>query len=397
MNTPTTRRALILGTQAQLLHHIPGLLTRAGFTVDLLTTSSGVSRRPIINNLENFKSENFLIEKLSAINLNQYSLIVIGDDDMLTTIQKSGLSDNKKLTLLPIVSMNDAIHLHSKIALSQILEANKIPTPKFAIAKNPGELLTLANNLGFPVMIKVDQSGGGFGVYSCENENEITKLSRLFLKYPLLIQKKVEGKLADLSGFYQNGELIHFSYSEFEKCIHGPYGPSVVRTYYDLASLPPQILSELKEIGRSLGIHGFTNISCLINSDRSERYYIEVDLRPTIWCDYAKYLGDDPALALKSYFDEKQISILPIKGKANPPKVIAHYMRLNLLELLFNRYGVWSYLDGASLFLLVKQCLIRQPIEGLEYWITCAIKTKIQPHYWNLIRMNYLNFKQRFL
>lgn len=397
MRTPKIRRALVLGTQAQLLHHLPSLLSRAGFAVDLLTTSSGVSHKSKIDNLEIFKSEKQLIDKLSIIDLDQYALIINSDDDILTAIKNSHLTDIKKLKLLPIVAMSDAIHLHSKIALSQILESNNISTPKFNIAKSPGELLTLANNLGFPVMIKVDQSGGGFGVYSCENENEITRLSRFSLKYPLLIQKKVEGKLADLSGFYQNGELIHFSYSEFEKCIHGPYGPSVVRTYYDLASLPSQIQTELKQIGRVLGIDGFTNISCLINSDRSERHYIEVDLRPTIWCDYAKYLGCDPAKALEFYFDNGQIPVVFSKSQAIPPKVIAHYMRLNLLELLLNRYGVWSYLDDASLFLLVKQCLIRQPIEGLEYWITCAIKTKIQPHYWNLIRMNYLNFKQRFL
>ena len=397
MRTPKIRRALIIGTQTQLLHHLPSLLSRAGFSVDLLTTSFGISRKLNIENLEIFDLGNGLIEKLSKIDLDQYTLIVNGDDDMLSAIRKSHLADAKKLKLLPIVAMSDAIHLHSKIALSQILEASNIATPKFAIAKEPRELLTLARSIGFPVMIKVDQSGGGFGVYSCQNEDEITKISRFFLEYPLLIQKKINGKLADLSGFYQNGELIHFSYSEFEKCIHGPYGPSVVRTYYDIATLPPQIQIELKKIGRVLGIDGFTNISCLINSDRSERHYIEVDLRPTIWCDYAKYLDSDPAQALKSYFDNDQLPTAPSKDKPFPPKVIAHYMRLNLVELMFIRYGVWSYLEGASFFLLAKQCLIRQPIEGLEYWFTCAVKKKLPPSYWNAIRRKYLDFKLRFL
>lgn len=396
-----TKRALIIGTQAQLLHSLPNLLFRAGLTVDLMTNSFGVKDQKSIHHLLRFKSLSKLIHALFAINLDGYALIVCGDDDTLTAIQMSRLPENKKIKLLPIVTMANATHLHSKIALSQILHTNHIPTPQFGIATNPGELQNQVINIGYPVMIKVDQSGGGFGVYSCENADEFKKLGRLQLQYPLLIQKKVSGKVADLSGFYQNGKLIHFTYSEFEKTIHGNYGPSVLRTYYDSADLLLQIKLELEQIGKALGIHGFTNLSCIMSGQREHRHYIEVDLRPTVWCDYGKYLNDDPAIAIRSYFDKDITNIAPTKSpltnKYQAPQRIAHYLRLNLFELLGNRYGVWRYLDGASLCLLAQQCLFRQPLEGIEYWLTCAIKTKLPPSLWQTIRSQYLGIKTRFL
>ena len=396
-----TKRALIIGTQAQLLHSLPNLLSRAGFIVDLMTNSFGVKHQKTIRYLLRFKSLSKLIHALFATNLEDYALIVCSDDDTLTAIQMSYLPENKKIKLLPIVAMANAFHLHSKIALSQILHANHIPTPQFAIAKNPSDLQNQVINIGYPVMIKVDQSGGGFGVYSCENADEFKKLGNLQLQYPLLIQKKVSGKLADLSGFYQNGKLIHFTYSEFEKTIHGKYGPSVLRTYYDSADLPPQIKVELEQIGKALGIHGFTNLSCIMSTQREYRHYIEVDLRPTVWCDYGKYLNDDPAIAIKSYFDKDITGISPAQSPLTrghqDPQRIAHYLRLNLFELLCNRYGIWRYLDGASLSLFAQQCLIRQPLEGIEYWLTCAIKTKLPPGLWQTIRSQYLGIKARFL
>lgn len=399
---PNSRYALLIGTQAQLLHPLPNLLSRAGFTVDLMTSSFGVIRQKSIRHLVIFKTFSELLNALSKIDLNIYSLVVSSDDDTLTAIQMSNLSEKKKIKLLPIVAMTNATHLHSKIALSQILRSHGIATPNFAIAQNPDELQLKTIKMGFPAMIKIDQSGGGFGVYSCENTDQLKHLCNQKLTYPLLVQKKVDGKMVDLSGFYQNGRLIHFTYSEFKKCIRGPYGPSVLRTYYDSADLPFQIKDELVKIGKVLGIDGFTNLSCLMSANREQRNYIEVDLRPTIWCDYGKYLGDDPAVAIKAYFDTgiSDVSLIqpsPILKQQQPPLQIAHYLRINLFELLVNRYGVWRYLNGASLAVLAQQYLLRQPIDRAEYCLTRIIKTKLSPNLWDTLRSNYLNLKSRIL
>ena len=138
-----------------------------------------------------------------------------------------------------------------------------------------------------------------------------------------------------------------------------------------------------------------------MSPDKEQRNYIEVDLRPTIWCDYGKYIGNDPAVAIKAYFDianaDKSEIQVPFNREQKPPLQIAHYLRLNFFELLFNRYGIWKYMEGANLAICAHQYFLRQPINEAEFWIARAIKTRLSPYIWNIIRNFYLKHKSRIL
>lgn len=67
-------------------------------------------------------------------------------------------------------------HIYSKIRLSQLLSTTNIRTPPFAIAHNLDEAAHHANSLGFPIIVKIDASSGGFGVFECQSLSELRSL-----------------------------------------------------------------------------------------------------------------------------------------------------------------------------------------------------------------------------
>jgi hypothetical protein len=129
--------------------------------------------------------------------------------------------------------------------------------------------------------------------------------------------------------------------SKIEKEMY-QFGPSSLRTYYGSEKYNAEVIGELKLIGNKLKIHGFTNIS-LINS-RNKNYYFEVDVRPNAWINHGYFIGHDCANVLRRYFVEgeqvyKDEMLVPKIGRKY---LLPHYLRLNLFELLINRYRVWS-------------------------------------------------------
>ena len=70
-------------------------------------------------------------------------------------------------------------------------------------------------------------------------------------------------------------------------------------------------------------------------------------MRPTVWVEYAKYFEDDPAIRIKNYFDEGAV----LKSKfMNQPSdevfVMPYFLRMNLSEILLNRYNCWNYFSN---------------------------------------------------
>ena len=112
-------------------------------------------------------------------------------------------------------------------------------------------------------------------------------------------------------------------------------------------NLSSDVFDELAHIGQVLGANGFVNIGCIESSINNKRYYFEADMRPTVWVEYAKYFEDDPAIRIKNYFDEGAV----LKSKfMNQPSdevfVMSYFPRMNLSEILLNRYNCWNYFSN---------------------------------------------------
>jgi hypothetical protein len=354
-NLSKTKKALLIGDPGAMVELI-GLLNRADFMINV------ISNRPYlylkkINKISIAKNESLLIKLCKIESLNNFDLISVVDDHTLRAIKNSNISDEEKKALLPVISLDNISHIGSKIELSIVLENCGILTPPYIVANNQEELISGAEALGYPVLTKIDASSGGLGVFECISNDQLLSMMRQFkFKYPLLIQKKIIGEEFDLSGIFLQGELIHFSYSKVESTIR-KFGPASLRTYYQLDSTSQVIVNELREIGGKLGINGFANIACILSNDEGLRYFFEIDLRPTLWVNYSKYIGDDPAVAIRNYFHNRVTYKLPERCKVEFPQklLISHRYRVGLLDLLSNKHGIWRYMGiGDILFLATK-------------------------------------------
>lgn len=338
--------ALIIGSESQLIVAMPALLNRAGFTVDAVTTCTFLKESKFISNLEHSFIAEDLLKIVTRKNLDDYSFIAICDDNSLKNILNSDLSSEKKLQLLPVKNLENFAHLFSKIGLSKILSKSGVRTPEFLVATTLDEVILAAEKLQYPVMVKVDASGGGWGVFECKNSDDIKKIEKRFFKSPLLVQKKIIGTELDLSGLYRDGKLIHFTYSKIKKVTSNKFGPSVVRAYQQLYNIDHQTFLEMEKLGEALGANGFATISCIESAIDGKRYFIEADMRPNSWVEFGKFLGDDPAQRISNWFlSGEAMKFPPQINNAYPAEVIMpYYLRLSAIEILFNRYSVWKYL-----------------------------------------------------
>ncbi len=270
-----------------------------------------------------------------------YNWVIVTDDETLREILESDLSTEQKLKLLPVQREENLTHIYSKIGLSKLFSAHGVNSPPSLVVHSREEALSAANQLGYPILIKRDASGGGIGVFPCDAASDLKALQPQLFVEPLLVQKKISGFEVDLSALYLEGELIHFNYAKVEKSFEN-FGPSILRTYRPLSRIDRGIFAELKQIGRTLGAHGFVNIGCIQSDDG--RFYFEADMRPTVWVESTRYFGEDPALRIKNWFLRKEV-LNPSAPSSQPEQIlIPYFLRLSWFELLTNRYNVWKFI-----------------------------------------------------
>ena len=287
-----------------------GVLTRAGFTVDVISNNAAFKRTSKMRDYVLAKKRDLLVRTAAEKIKKEYSLIVVGDDATLGVILNSDLSQEQKLRLLPVLSEKNFDHIFSKIGLSLALKESGISTPAYRIARNGGELDTAAQSLGYPILVKLDSSAGGMGIFECLDEADVEDLRKTLKPYPVLVQRKVKGVEVGLEAFYRHGELVHFAYSIPKKSKYR-FGPTSVRSYQQIASLEPQVSAELRLIGKALGSHGFTSIGCLHSEQDNKRYYFEADMRPNLWIDQPRYLGEDWARIIHRHFADGKAARQP--------------------------------------------------------------------------------------
>ena len=322
-----------------------GLLSRAGFAVDVISVNDSLKHSKSIRNYF-FVEDNDLLVKAALNQIEkQYALVVVADDPTLGAILNSDLSEEGKVKLLPIISKKNLSHIFSKIGLSLALDKSGVNIPDYVIVNNEQELKASVTKLGYPIVIKVDSSTGGRGVFECSGEGDLYAASRRLAIYPILVQKKIEGKELSFEAFYQNGELVHFACSTVEEYQY-KFGPTSVRKYTQLAFLEKQLFDQLELLGKALGADGFVNISS-IRSEYDERlYFFEADMRPNLWIDHTKYFGDDWAPIMRRYFfsGEKITYPYPVDSRYSGQVMLSHYSRIGLTDLILNRYQVWKHL-----------------------------------------------------
>ncbi len=385
-------KALIVGENIDLIMPTSGLLARSGFKIDLVTNKKILRHLKTIGSFHYFNPLSNWINQ-SNKSLSNYDLIVVCDDPTLKKILDSPLSESEKIKLLPVISESNMHHLCSKIELSKTFSATNVLTPPFFVLNKYEDIENINSKIKFPALLKIDFSGGGYGVFECADCNDVQNtIKNKLINYPVLIQEKIEGALLDLSGFYQAGKLIFFSYSQIAGVVRNQFGPSTVRHYKKINALSSDVFDELVHLGQVLGANGFVNIGCIESSINNKRYYFEADMRPNVWVEYAKYFEDDPAIRIKNYFNEGAVLKSKFMNQSSQDVFLMPFLpRLNWSEILLNKYNCWNYFSnyiGLHLLWLLTVDRIR---------IATLIVNHIKPHIPNLLWRRLKKLSQKFI
>ncbi len=281
-------------------------------------------------------------------------LVVPCDDNMVRQVRNAAIDDATKCRLLPITGPEHLGHVGSKVGLARALERAGVAAPRFAVVESAGDLVAACEGLGYPLVVKVDESGGGEGVFACGSRAEAEALAARSLRLPLLVQELIDGDLIDLSGFFRGGRPVHFVYNRYMKTVGSRFGVSILRRYTRLSALDRQVFDDLVHFSQALGLDGFVNISALRRSVDVRLLFIEADLRPNVWVEASRIFGDDPAPAIRTAFEMGGVLAWPPPREPGPPTVDLPYpFRMGAFELLTNRHGVWqTFGDHASVDLI---------------------------------------------
>ena len=297
-----------------------------------------------------------------------YNLVIAGDDQTLVSVRDANLTVEQKLVLLPVCSEKDFVHIGSKFGLAAVLEKAGLPMPLSRIVHDRKQLLDAVAGIGLPVLLKADTGGGGSGVRDFDPADP----DMADLEFPLLVQKKLSGRLLDMSCFYSKGAPVFFCYAEVLRSVPNSYGPSSVRKYYVGKQDDPELMETLSHLGRTLGVNGFCNISAMREKGTDRLLIFEADLRPNVWVEYPKHFGEDPAIKMGKHFLKRDISSGIKNDKTKDFVILAYLPRLALVEIIFNRYKCRDHYENYCGHHIVTTRLfatIRAPFRALRGWV----------------------------
>lgn len=336
---------LFVGCATNLMLAASRVFSQAKLTFDCISTKRTLKGHRFARNFRQCSSSDLVAKALSAIKENSYKAVILGDDRTINLVLDSNLDDEDKLLLLPVVTIGNFAHLSSKIGLSIVFEQYGIRSPDFSVVENMEQLSDAVLKMGFPLIVKGDRSGGGKQTVDILNGSDLSRVLAGYDFFPAILQRKVAGKLIGIEAFYQDGELISFSYSEVLETTENEFSPSVLRHYHQTGSIDLSVVQELQDIGRALGADGFANISC-IRTERNERYYFEADLRPTAWVAHSSYFGDDLASKIRNCLMDgtRPACLTTLDGRYPATINLPLFIRMKPWEILINRHSVWKYM-----------------------------------------------------
>lgn len=352
-------RVLIADYKAsEISAEIPYLFNKAGCVVDVFCTKSSwllknsyYHRHFSATGLDQSEYVNYL---LKLVNENKYDWTIMADDTVLRMVNDYPADKEvvEKLIGLVIDIKNRAM-VGSKAGLSDLCQKYNILTPLSRVYNSSIKLDDVLKNLPWPIVVKIDRSSGGKGVFMCHSKLEVEKcLVKLKSnqKHLLLFQEYIVGDNVAVEALFKNGKLLAYTYSIVQKTSTGEFSSSIDRKYLEYSSIE----SELINIGQAFGLNGFCSMTFMKNDDDHKHYLIEADLRPQVWFPLARHVGVDFSLAISNYLTDRNILIRPKLGGSDeliitffPRSVLFAIKNMEVLELMkwmLNIDGRWRFI-----------------------------------------------------
>lgn len=356
------------------LMEIPYLFFLAGVSVDSYSLKdSWLSKSKYLNEVF-YSSEEvdvYLNNLSSLIGKEEYDWVVLGDDIVIRMIAQNISKYKSFEKLIPIRNFQNLNVLGSKAGLLKACNDGGILTPPSVLCNISDDINLLTEKVTFPLLIKVDESSGGAGVYYCKNIDDVKiNLNKLNEneKINVVLQKYIRGKNISVEAIFKEGDLIMYSYSEVVKTLDGEFGISAERFYRNCE----EIEKNLKDVGIFFGINGFCSMTFMC--ENGVYYLIEADLRPQGWFVLSRLAGIDFSLGIIEFLSQNS-GLINQKILNNKSEIIIrNYIRCLsfsiknkqyklLFSLIFNLNNDWRTLPFHDLKLLLS--IIKQRIKGL--------------------------------
>lgn len=289
-------RVLLVTLNWSTLTEMPYLLKQAGCQVDVLCPSSNWAIKNGFHDrwIDAGDSMESLLSSLEElVHDTGYRYIMIGDDPILWAIYRGPIP--ALWHLLPVRNAAALPILH-KIGLAEHCQQHGIPSPAFLRAESRADALHAMHTLGLPLIFKENYSNGGNGVKvfrdvpSCQ-----AFIATYSFSQPLLAQRFIEGRHVDVEALFKNGCLLQYVCAEV---LEDNYGPSSKRRYFPNDERIGHIIARM---GQTAGLHGFVNMSLMLDASSQVYYLFEADPRPNKWVPYARWFGRDFAPAFRAF------------------------------------------------------------------------------------------------
>jgi carbamoyl-phosphate synthase large subunit len=166
---------------------------------------------------------------------------------------------------------------------SDLLEHLGIPQPPGGIVASPEEAVALADQLGYPVLVRPSFVLGGRAMEICRNAAELRAFAAIAKdisgRKPLLVDKYLEGVEIEVDAVCDGDDVLIPGIMEHVERA-GVHSGDSIALYPAQALLPEQIeriVRYTSDMGRALGVRGLFNIQYVVF--RGEVYVIEVNPR----------------------------------------------------------------------------------------------------------------------
>ncbi len=286
-----------------------------------------------------------------ANHVEEYDWVIPGDDIVVRQLNEVIMDDALFYKVMPLTKIENRAVLGSKAGLVEVCKKYGIQSPRQLTYNDELTIQDIAGYVKYPMIVKVDESEGGYGVFKCRTEADLAALLRnVEHKKNLVFQQMIEGEDINTEALFKNGILMVYNYSRNTK-IMKDFGISTQRVF-----LQNNDLTEvLRKMGADIGLSGFGNIVFMRESKTGNYYLIEIDMRPNSWMYYGKFTGNDFSLAIKNIINNKLELLKSEKQKKE--LVIGIYKKdvyrcittkdfKGLFFWILNKKGSWKYIPS---------------------------------------------------
>ncbi len=338
------------------LIEIPAILSNAGCAVDIFSVKDSwvLQNKQYDTWIEGSPdAATFLDQLISYIekNSSMYIWVIPGDDAIIRSLNERITSETLFYKVMPLTKIEHRQLLGSKAGFSELCARYHIKTPRYLIYNVALTPAAIGDYVGYPLLVKLDKSEGGFGVYFCEDELMLTNtLQKIVVKDKLVFQQFIKGYDINTEVLYRDGELLVYSYSR-TLTVMGKFGVSTQRLFYQ----DNEVDTVLADMGRQLGLSGFGNVVFMYSEQEKAHYLIEIDMRPNAWMYYGRFTGNDFSEGVRRIINNNLTLVRPTEKEAGRQLKISLYKKdvyrcilekdvKGLLGWLTNRDHCWKYI-----------------------------------------------------